>query len=149
MKPILILLVFATFVQSAEFVDGSGFFPVVVQVMKNDGVTPMENLSVRLTDLPEYVETEVDPSKHPKAMRAGLGSPVKTDRNGCAVVFENGRWSQSKVDGKSTYTRAFHGTLVVENGKCELFRISLEKWAAENGYKPQANDAPFVVVTLM
>jgi hypothetical protein len=148
MKTILILLGFATFVQSAEFADGSGFSPVVVLVMKSDGITPMEGVCVRLMGLPEYVETEIDPAKQLKAMRASLGASMKTDRNGCAVVFQNARWSESKVGDESTYSRALHGTLVIENGKSELFRISLEKWAAQNGYKPQANDAPFVVVTL-
>ena len=148
MKILIMLLATLCFANSTEIADGSGFFPVLVQVMKADGVTPAVGMSVKLTGLPIHKETEIDSAKQQNSLSASLGIPVMTDQKGCAVVFQYSKWSEVRAGDKSQYTRPLHGTLVIGKGNDEVHRIRLDAWAKQNGYTAQAHDAPVVIVTL-
>jgi len=103
---------------------------------------------VKLADLPEYRETDLDPDKQMQIIPASLGKPSLTDSKGCAVVFFHGRWGSSIQGDKTTYSHSLQGTLVVEGEKLETFRVALKDWARGNGYSPQENGAPFITVVL-
>ena len=148
MKTALIILSMATGMGASTITDGSGFFPVVVMVMQPDGVTPVQGASVRLADLPEYREVEIDPKKRIRIIPDTLGKPSLTDAKGCAVVMFHGRWGSTTQHEKTTYRQNLVGTLVVEREKMETFRVAMKDWAEKNKYSPQSNAAPFITVVL-
>lgn len=123
-------------------------FPEVVMVLQSDGVTPAKGVSVRLADLPEYRETELDPAKQLKALVESLGKPVQTDEKGCAVVFFQGRFTYTPGQDKAAYGQQLLGTVIVEKEKQELFRVTLKAWAEKAKYSPTGNDAAFITVVL-
>ena len=143
-----VIALFASPVARGMIVDGTGFFPVVVVVMRPDGVTPAQGVSVRLADLPKYRETELDPQKRQKVLASSLGKPVQTDDRGCAVVFFHGRFSSEGEGQKNVYSQSLNGTVVVERNHKEVFRVSLKDWAKSNGFSPRGNGAPVVTVVL-
>ena len=146
MKALILALIFTASTANGSI--GSGFFPLVVMVMQADGVTPAKGVSVRLADLPEYRETELDLAKQLKALAESLGKPVQTDEKGCAVVFFQGRFAYTPGQDKAAYGQQLHGTVVVEKEKQELFRVTLKEWAEKEKYSPAGNDAPFIIVVL-
>lgn len=148
MKTALVLLSMVTCIRAGTIADGSGLFPVLVMVMQPDGVAPVQGALVKLADLPEYRETELDPNNRIKIIPDTLGKPTLTDAKGCAVVFFHGRWGSSTQGQKTTYSQPLEGTLVVEREKLEPFRVVLKDWAKKNGYSPQGSAAPFITVVL-
>lgn len=147
MKTILLALLCATASASAAiFADGSGFFPVLVQVFDSKSGSPIPGATVRLEGLGEYHESELDPDRVTKVLPDLLGKPVLTDEKGIAVVFYHGRWSSFTAEGKSTYGRAFLGTIVVVHEGKEIFRSKLKDWMKENDFSGDADSAPWVAV---
>ena len=126
--------------------DGTSFFPVLVQVVDAKSGSPIRGATVRLEDLLEYHELEMDPAKITKVLPESLGKPVLTDDKGIAVVVYHGRWSSTTTNGKTTYGRALNGTIVVVHEGKEIFRAKLEEWVKENDAYPGAFSAPWIVV---
>lgn len=149
MKTALFWLAMIACLRATVISDGSGFFPVLVQVMKADGVTPAPGMSVRIADLPEYRETELDPNRRIKGIPDSFGKPVQTDANGCAVVFFHAKWGGAVQPGKHiTYGQSLPGSVIVEKGKTELFRVPLKDWAKEKGYQLKESGALWITAVL-
>lgn len=147
MKTILLTLLCAAIpVSGAIMADGVGFFPVLVQMVDSKSGSPIPGATVRLEGLGEYHEIELDPDKITKVLPDSLGKPVLTDEKGIAVVFYQARWSSFTAEGKSTFGKAFNGTIVVVHEGKEIFRSKLEDWVKENGVSDVAGSAPWVVV---
>lgn len=143
---IFALLCVAASASAAIMAHGSGFFPVIVQVFDSKSGSPIPGATVRLEGLSEYRESELDPNKVTKVLPDTLGKPVFTDEKGIAVVFYYGRWSAFTAEGKSTYVKAFHGTIVVVHARKEIFRSKLTDWVKENDFTCGEDSAPWVVV---
>jgi hypothetical protein len=133
----------------AAQVDGMGIFPLLVQVMNADGVTPASEVVVKLVELPSFKEVELDPKKRIKVLPESLGEPVKTDSRGMAVLFFQSNWSEaSGKEAGSSFKHGFPGTLVVEKDEITLSRVALADWARETSYVPQRGSALWIVITL-
>ncbi len=149
MKTILIILACTVSAAcGAIHADGSGFFPVIVQVIEEESGTPVKDVRVRMEDLPPYRETVTDPARRTKVLPEQLGKVVTTDISGVAVVFYFGHWGSFTSDTENTYSRSLVGTVVVEHKGKEVFRKSLEDWAKANDVKPDACAAPWIVVAI-
>ena len=148
MKTIILAWIAAATVASAAIIaDGRGFFPVMVQVVDPDSGTPIKGAKVRLEDAGTYRETELDPNRQTKVLPDSLGKPADTNAEGVAVVFYFGGWSSTTVDGKSIYSRALLGTIVVEHEGKEIFRSTLKDWAKGHDFRADSTSAPWIVVS--
>lgn len=147
-KTIILSWVAATTVSSSAVIaDGSGFFPVMVQVVEADSRNPVKGAVVRLEGAGTYKELELDPKRQIKVLPESLGKPVTTDAQGVAVVFYYGRFSTTTIDGKTTYSRSLEGTVVVELDGKEIYRSSLKAWEAKNEFKRDGSSVPWIIVS--
>ena len=146
--PVLAVAGFSAVAYDMPSFHGRGFFPVVVQVIDPETVTPVKGAKVRLEGLPEYLEAGTDPAKHVKVLPQSLGKPVTTNAEGVAVVFYYGAWSEDHTDdGQKTYERSLVGTVVVELDGREIHRANLAEWAKKNRVEVGARTAPYMFVT--
>ena len=147
MKTIFLAILFAaTSASGSIMADGRSFFPVLIQVVDAQSGSPIRGVTVRLDDLGQYHELEMDPSKVTKVIPGTLGKPVLTDDKGVAVVFYHGGFSTFSENGKTTYNRSFNGTVVVIHDGKEIFRSKLKDWVTKNDDYPGGFSAPWIVV---
>ncbi len=144
---ILSWIAVATVSSSAVIADGSGFFPVMVQVVEAESRTPIKGAIARLEGAGNYKELELDPKRQIKVLPESLGKPVTTNAQGVGVVFSYGRFSSTTIDGKTTFTRSQEGTVVVELDGKEIYRSSLKSWAEKNQFKMDENSVPWIIVS--
>ena len=142
MKLILFILLSSVSIISAHL--GKSFFPVMIQVVEEKSGTPIAGAKVRLTKLPDYNETELDPEKINRLIPASLGKEVVTNELGIAVVFYAGKWTYNK----NKHSRSFLGTITVNYNNTEVYSKSLKKWAQENQITSDFNQAPMIVILL-
>ncbi len=141
-----VTICFAAFADAGTIADGSGFFPVTVQVIRGNA-DPVPEAMVRLEGLKPYVETELDPEKKPKILSGLLGKPASTNEMGIASVIYHGSWYEMTVDGKRiNYGRNLEGIVVVTLDGKEIYRKALKDWAKERHYQPQHDSVPWIIV---
>ncbi|WP_411825367.1 hypothetical protein [Luteolibacter sp. AS25] len=139
---ILAFIVAASISRAAILADGSGFFPILVQVIDSISGTPVAGAEVRLDDLREYTETELDPERQTKVLPETLGKTITTNTEGVAVVFYHGRFSTTTINGKTTHLRSMAATIVVEHDGKENYRSTLAEWAKANGFVVDESPVP-------
>lgn len=146
MKLIILILMAVAATSEALTVDGSGFFPVVVQVYDVDTRTPIKGASVRMEGAGTY--KQLIPEHRIKVLPDSLGKPVQTNEVGVVVVFYYGGWASTTTAEKSVYSRSLNGTVVIEYKGKEIFRSTLKEWAEKNNYKTDTSSVPHIFVEL-
>jgi hypothetical protein len=148
MKALLSILIFTIGSAYGDLhVDGSGFFPVLVQVVEQESGTPIPGAKVHMEDLPPYKELQLLPERQTKVLPEDLGKVVITDSRGVAVVFYHAGYSSYSSDKEQRYSRALIGTVVVEYQGKTIFRKGLEAWVkSKKGGTGGAFSAAWIVV---
>lgn len=150
MKTILSIFLFLLggplWLSAGVIADGTGYFPVVVMVADEAGVS-MQGVSVQLRDAGQRdLESIADAEE--KSRMARVGQPCDTNAHGAAVVFYYGGFTSVLSGAKKNYSRVVRGSVVIDLPGYEHIERAVSGVAGGKSVSVSNAWAPVMSVTL-